>query len=115
MVLPLSADFWLARGIDDVTVQKSADSVALNPHTVNYLLSYKRVDESPQKLLQRNAPYVTEHALKVSTRSVYPYARESLREKLQQDRQTDNQAINQSINLLYQSPHTSYDQVTKLC
>jgi len=34
--LSLSADFWLARGIDDVTVQKSAGSVAQNPHTVNY-------------------------------------------------------------------------------
>jgi len=34
--LSLSADFWLARGIDDVTVQKSADSVLLNAHTANY-------------------------------------------------------------------------------
>ena len=34
--LNLSADFWLARGIDDVTVQKSADSVPPNAHTVNY-------------------------------------------------------------------------------
>jgi len=31
----LSADFWLARGIDDVTVQNSANSVASNPHSVN--------------------------------------------------------------------------------
>jgi len=34
-------------------------------------------------------PHVTEHTPKVSTRSVNPYARESLREKRQQDRQTD--------------------------
>jgi len=33
-------------------------------------------------------PHVTEHAPKVSTRSVNPYARESSREKLQQDRHT---------------------------
>ena len=33
----LSADFWLTRGIDDVTVQNSADSVPPYPHTVNYL------------------------------------------------------------------------------
>jgi len=32
----LSADFWLARGIDDVTVQKSADSVAPYVHTLYY-------------------------------------------------------------------------------
>jgi len=32
----LSADFWLARGIDDVTVQKSADSVAQNHHIPYY-------------------------------------------------------------------------------
>ena len=31
--LSLSADFWLARGIDDVTVQKSADSVASYAHS----------------------------------------------------------------------------------
>jgi len=31
----LSADFWLARGTDDVTVQKSADSVPLN-HLILY-------------------------------------------------------------------------------
>jgi len=34
----LSADFWLTRGTDDVTVQKSADSMALNAHRVNYCL-----------------------------------------------------------------------------
>ena len=34
-------------------------------------------------------PHVTEHTPKVSTRSVNPYARESLREKRQQDRRTD--------------------------
>jgi len=33
-------------------------------------------------------PHITEHAPKVSTRSVYPYARESLRKRIQQDRQT---------------------------
>jgi len=33
-------------------------------------------------------PRMTKHALKVSTRSVNPYARESLREKRQQERQT---------------------------
>jgi len=32
----LSADFWLAGGIDDVTVQKSADSVPPNAHTLYY-------------------------------------------------------------------------------
>jgi len=32
----LSADFWLARGTDDVTVQKSADSVAPNHHILYY-------------------------------------------------------------------------------
>ena len=32
----LSADFWLARGTDDVTVQKSADSVPLNHHILYY-------------------------------------------------------------------------------
>jgi len=36
-------------------------------------------------------PHITEHAPKVSTRSIYPYARESLREKLQQDGQTGRQ------------------------
>jgi len=36
-------------------------------------------------------PHVTEHAPKVSTRSVNPYARESSREKRQQGRQTDRQ------------------------
>jgi len=34
-------------------------------------------------------PHVTKHVPKVSTRSVYPYARESVRKRLQQDRQTD--------------------------
>jgi len=34
-------------------------------------------------------PHVTEHTPKVSTRSVNPYARESLREKRQQDRRSD--------------------------
>ena len=34
--LSLSADFWLARGIDDVTVQNSADSVAPDHHTLYY-------------------------------------------------------------------------------
>jgi len=38
-------------------------------------------------------PHITEHAPKVSTRSVNPYARESLREKLQQDRQTADRQI----------------------
>jgi len=36
-------------------------------------------------------PHETEHASKVSTRSVNPYARESSREKRQQVRQTDGQ------------------------
>jgi len=35
-------------------------------------------------------PHITEHAPKVSSRLVYPYARKSLRKKLQQDRQTDS-------------------------
>jgi len=58
-----------------------------NPFT---RLSYKPVDESPQKLVRRNAN-VTEHTPKVSTRSVNPYARESSREKRQQDRRLDRQ------------------------
>ena len=35
-------------------------------------------------------PHIPEHAPKVSTRSVYRYARESLRKRIQQDRQTDS-------------------------
>jgi len=38
-------------------------------------------------------PNVTKHASKVSTRSVYPYARESLRKRLQQDRQTHRRVV----------------------
>jgi len=34
-------------------------------------------------------PHMIEQAPEVSNRSVYPYARESLRKKLQQDRQKD--------------------------
>jgi len=34
-------------------------------------------------------PYIAEHAPKVSTRSVYPYARETLRKRIQQDRHTN--------------------------
>ena len=41
-------------------------------------------------------PHITKRAPKVSTRSVYPYARESLRDKLQQDRQTDRYTDRQS-------------------
>ena len=36
-------------------------------------------------------PRKTDHAPKVSTRSVYPYARESSREKRQQGREADRQ------------------------
>ena len=52
-------------------------------------LSYKRVDESAQKLIRRNALYITKHTLKVLTRSVYPYARESSPKKQQTDIQTN--------------------------
>ena len=41
---------------------------------------YKRVDELPQKLIRRNAPY-DQTCSKVSTRSVYPYARETFAKK----------------------------------
>jgi len=40
--------------------------------------------------------HITEHAPKVSTRSVHPNARESLRKRLQQDRQTDRQKDRQT-------------------
>jgi len=53
-------------------------------------LSYKRVDESSQKIYDA-MPDIIKHAPEVSTRAVNPYARESSPEKLQQDghRQTD--------------------------
>jgi len=38
-------------------------------------------------------PHVTEHTLKVSTRSVKPHACESSREKRQQDRQTHRRIV----------------------
>jgi len=38
-------------------------------------------------------PYITEHAPKVSTRSVNSYARESSREKRQKDRQTHRRVV----------------------
>ena len=47
-------------------------------------------------------PHITEHAPKVSTWSVYPYARESLRKMIRQDRQTDN-----SIQFIHRKAYKS--------
>ena len=53
---------------------------------------HERVDESPQKLIRRNAPY-DRTCSKVSTRSVYLYARESSPKKLQQDGHTHTNTL----------------------
>jgi len=49
-------------------------------------------------------PYVTEHASKVSTRTVESYANESSREKRQQDRQTDGQTHRRIVENHFSTP-----------
>jgi len=52
-------------------------------------------------------PHTTKHAPKVSTRSVYPYARarDSLREKLQQDRQTHRRVVQNHFSRSFEVVH----------
>jgi len=57
-------------------------------------------------------PHVTEHAPKVSTRSLYSYARESLRKRLHQDRHTDSHTDRQTERQTDWNTHTQRDRQT---
>jgi len=59
-------------------------------------------------------PHITERAPKVSTRSVYPYARESLRKKLQQDRQTHRRVVQNHFSRRFEGSTSQIRSYVKL-